>query len=345
LFQTFEEYIKNPKEKIVILRHDVDRKPGNSLVVAKIEKEAGIKASYYFRIVKESYDEDVIKQIAEMGHEIGYHYENLAEVSKNDPHPRGIRSAVTSEFHRAGITQINAERKRRISHQTPLCELRTAGRPTPNSALRATHGRQTHTDIYPADPPDKKVSSLREKKEFRDKFFELAIDDFRLNLEKFRKIYPVKTICMHGSPLSKWDNRDLWKKYDYRDYGIIAEPYFDLDFKDVFYITDTGRRWNGDKVSVRDKVEGTGVSLREDQKVRRSEGEKIKDKRQGTKVKDLRFRYTWDIIKAAEKGLLPDKIMLNTHPQRWTDNPVEWTKELVWQNFKNVIKKYFYVRK
>ena len=61
--------------------------------------------------------------------------------------------------------------------------------------------------------------------------------------------------------------------------------------------------------------------------------------------KDLRFRSTFDIILAAEKGLLPDKVMINTHPQRWTDNPVEWTKELVWQNFKNVIKKYFYVKK
>jgi len=47
------------------------------------------------------------------------------------------------------------------------------------------------------------------KEDFRDKFFELAIDDFRLNLEKLQKLYPVKTICMHGSPLSKWDNRDL----------------------------------------------------------------------------------------------------------------------------------------
>jgi len=53
-FQTFEEYIKNSKEKIVILRHDVDRKPKDALVIAKIEKEVGIRASYYFRIVKES---------------------------------------------------------------------------------------------------------------------------------------------------------------------------------------------------------------------------------------------------------------------------------------------------
>ena len=81
-FQTFKEYIQNPKEKVVILRHDVDRLPSNAFVIAKIEKDAGIKASYYFRIVKESYDENIIRQIAKMGHEIGYHYENLAEVSK-----------------------------------------------------------------------------------------------------------------------------------------------------------------------------------------------------------------------------------------------------------------------
>ena len=28
-------------------------------------------------------------------------------------------------------------------------------------------------------------------------------------------------------------------------------------------------------------------------------------------------RSTWDIIEAAEGGLLPDRVMLNTHPQRW----------------------------
>ena len=50
----------------------------------------------------------------------------------------------------------------------------------------------------------------------------------------------------------------------------------------------------------------------------------------------MSFRHTWDIIAAAEKGLLPDKIMLNTHP-------LKWTKELVWQNVKNVVK-YFCVR-
>jgi len=41
-FQTLENFIEHPnKEKIVILRHDVDRLPWNALVIAKIEKEAG----------------------------------------------------------------------------------------------------------------------------------------------------------------------------------------------------------------------------------------------------------------------------------------------------------------
>jgi len=69
-----------------------------------------------------------------------------------------------------------------------------------------------------------------------------AIKSFEINLSALRKIAPVKTICMHGSPLSKYDNRKIWEKYDYRDYGIIAEPYFDIDFNEVFYMTDKGRK-------------------------------------------------------------------------------------------------------
>ncbi len=59
----------------------------------------------------------------------------------------------------------------------------------------------------------------------------------------------------------------------------------------------------------------------------------------GKEFENLRFHSTFDIIRAVEGGDLPDRIMITIHPQRWTDNPVEWTKELVWQNFKNVFKK------
>ena len=116
---------------------------------------------------------------------------------------------------------------------------------------------------------------------------------------------------MHGSPTSKFDNRSIWKQYNYRDYGIIGEPYFDVNFDEVFYITDTGRRWDGDRYSVRDKV-NSGFKNR--------------------------YRNTQDIIWALKNGTLPDKLMITTHPQRWTNNPVNWGTEFVLQNIKNLIK-------
>ena len=229
-FQTFEDYLKSPEENSIVLRHDVDLLPLNSLHFAKIQNELGIKGTYYFRAVPESWDENIIKEIASLGHEIGYHYECL--------------------------TTCNG------------------------------------------DMVD-------------------GIQDFKKNLLALRKLAPVSTICMHGSPMSKYDSKDLWKKYDYKDFNIIGEPYFDVNFDEVFYITDTGRRWDGDKVSVRDRV---ASSMK------------------------LSFHTTHQIIEAAKNNQLPDRIMFTFHPQRWNDNIFMWSKEIVLQNVKNVVKKYFFVK-
>ncbi|HCY00264.1 MAG TPA: hypothetical protein DG754_09020, partial [Bacteroidales bacterium] len=78
----------------------------------------------------------------------------------------------------------------------------------------------------------------------KDKLIDAAYQQFCENLDEFRQIADVKTICMHGSPRSKYDNRDIWTKYNYKELGIIGEPYFDLNFDDFFYLTDTGRRWD-----------------------------------------------------------------------------------------------------
>jgi hypothetical protein len=137
---------------------------------------------------------------------------------------------------------------------------------------------------------------------------------------------------MEGAPLSKYDNRDLWKKYNYRDYGIIGEPYFDTDFSKVFYLTDTGRRWDG-KGSVRDKVgsqqSAVGSNLS-------PFGSPSPNWRGGEGV---RLKSTNDIIAAANAGLLPDQIMFTFHPQRWNDKPLPWLQELVMQNLKNLAKR------
>jgi len=145
----------------------------------------------------------------------------------------------------------------------------------------------------------------------------MAIDDFRNNLDKLRKIAPVYTICMHGSPRSRWDAKDLWKKYDYHDFGIIAEPYIDIDFNEIFYLTDTGRRWDGWKYSIRDKIEQQGNWIKQ----------------------GLIFHSTSEIIDAIKKNKFPQKAFITTHPQRWNDNFGAWSLEFVGQTLKNQIKR------
>jgi hypothetical protein len=196
----------------------------------------------------------------------------------------------------------------------------------------------------------------------REELIDLAYESFCGNLERLRENFDVKTICMHGSPLSRFDNRIIWEKYDYRELGIIGEPYLDVDFSEVFYLTDTGRRWDG--VSVRDKVGSRQyeVSRRKaEDRSQRSEGgnqkseirnqkSEIRSQRAGKLMNEekmtlneklgLRFRSTGDIIETACNGLLLDRIMITVHPQRWSDSFIPWFKEFVWQNVKNQVKKY-----
>ncbi len=169
-----------------------------------------------------------------------------------------------------------------------------------------------------------------DNEDYFNKLVDKAYDLFCRNLEKIRKIVPVKTICMHGSPMSKWDSRLIWQKYDYKKLGIIGEPYFDIDFSKVLYLTDTGRRWDGEKVSVRDKVIMNNGQWPMNNKA-------IHD--QPSTILRHTFHSTFDIISAAEKGQLSDKIMITVHPQRWTNKPLPWLKELVWQNMKNIVKR------
>ena len=148
--------------------------------------------------------------------------------------------------------------------------------------------------------------------------FEKAYDHFQTWLAYFRQYYAVETICMHGAPTSKYDSKDLWQKYDYKTLGIIGEPYMDTDFSDVFYLTDTGRCWDGYKVSVRDKIPGYQDEWT---------------------AKGLVWHTTQELIAAVEQGKLPNHVMITTHPQRWTNNKAAWYKEWLLQTTKNIVKR------
>jgi hypothetical protein len=267
-FMTFAQYIeaKSTDQQInestnqhlnnlIILRHDVDARPQNSLAFARIQANLGISGTYYFRMVPQSYNETIIKEMVQLGHEVGYHYETM-DTSKGD--------------------------------------------------------------------------------------VDKAYDEFCRNLEIFRKLTSVKTISMHGSPMSPYDNREIWKKYDYKKLGILAEPYFDINFNELYYITDTGRRWDGHLYNVRDKATKENPIT-------------------NPEFLKLRFHSTFDLINAIQASApqqinkstnqqinklkansqqpaansFPSHAMLNFHPQRWNDKPVPWLKELLWQNVKN----------
>lgn len=235
-FITYRNYLASKSNSDcrpnVILRHDVDLLPYRSLATAKIEHGLGIVATYYFRIVPESYNEEVIKEIASLGHEVGYHYEDLV----------------------------------------------------------LTNGDADQAYIH-----------------------------FKEKLSLLRNFYPVKTICMHGSPKSSIDPKDLWSTYNYQDLGIIGEPYLDTNWDNVFYLTDTGRRWDGFKVSRRDKIYSH-------QPMWNKAG--------------LVAHTTSDVIELFRSNKLSefDAVMITTHPQRWTDSHFAWVKEYVIQNVKNMFK-------
>lgn len=232
-FILFKDYINNQllyeNQNVCLIRHDVDRKPINSLKMAKLEKELGICSTYYFRIKKSVFNKKIISKISNLGHEIGYHYENLSDFNGN---------------------------------------------------------------------------------------FELALNNFEYNLDKIRNIVEVKTCSMHGRPLSKYDNRDIWKDESRHDYlikklNMLGEIYLDIDYSKIAYINDTGRNWSSYKSNNRDFV--------------------------NSEIK-LNLNSQQDLINYL-KNTPNNLIVFQIHPERWTDNKLEWLFQLLKDYFFNFAKK------
>lgn len=101
-FITFEAYCNNQQSEtsiFIILRHDVDEYATNALKMAEAEYKLGIKATYYFRKVKQSDNPEIIRRIAAMGHEVGYHYETLS-VHNGDMHKAVEEFKTNLEYFR-----------------------------------------------------------------------------------------------------------------------------------------------------------------------------------------------------------------------------------------------------
>ncbi len=226
----FDEYFlkKEIPQSFVIIRHDVDRMPKRALNMAKIEKSLGVSATYYFRLKKHTFNTDIILKIFEMGHEIGYHYEDLSDASGD---------MVT------------------------------------------------------------------------------ALKNFENNLNKLREIVPVKTISMHGRPLKKQDNRDMWKsekndKFLKNKLDILGEVYLDIDYTDIAYINDTGRNWASNKSNIRDKIISNV---------------------------DADFENEYELFNALKNKKF-NKIVFQIHPERWVDNIFPWLFQYGFDSSVNMVK-------
>lgn len=210
-------------ERLVLLRHDVDRHPRHALKMGEIEKEYGLTATYFFRTVKSAFDPDAIRAMHGLGHEIGYHYETLAQT-------------------RGDITR--------------------------------------------------------------------AIDLFGQELARLRGLAPVRVAGMHGSPLSRCDNRAIWEWVTPQAFDLVGEVYRDIDYHRVVYLNDTGRSWNPTRYNLRDLTD---------------------------EAPPFSAETTDDVI-----ALLGDErirhLCLLTHPERWQDGAMAWVRQLVWDVATNGIK-------
>lgn len=219
-FENYFEKFKKTDDPCIILRHDVDEKPQNALTLGKIEHDFGIRSTFYFRIVPHVFVPDIIHNLVDLGHEIGYHYEVLDQ-TKGD--------------------------------------------------------------------------------------YDKAKYLFIKNLEILRQFYNIKTVCMHGNPITPWINKDFWNQFSLEEFGLLGEPYISVDYRSLNYFTDTGRSWNS-KFRVKDIVPSTY---------------------------NRKISNTSDLIQIIHEQNLR-RICINTHPQRWNQELLPWFQEYLWQNVKNI---------
>jgi len=125
--------------------------------------------------------------------------------------------------------------------------------------------------------------------------YKKAIKLFSDEVNSFNSICKIETICMHGSPLSKFDNRDLWNKYNFEEFGIIGESYLSVH-GDINYFSDTGRCWD--------------------------QRHKIRDFMPSNHAMPT-VRNTDDLIDLIEQNII-NNLYITAHPERWSSNDIDW---------------------
>ena len=137
-----------------------------------------------------------------------------------------------------------------------------------------------------------------------------ALALFEQDLARLRAHADVRVASMHGAPLSPWDNRDIWKKAQPKDFGLIGEVYKDVDYRDVAYFSDTGRTWHPHRYNIRDHAAVPPASIVD----------------------------TTEELAELVRGQQLRRLCLLVHPDRWSATPGEWSRRALRDEVENRIK-------
>ncbi len=72
-----DEILSSPKDKWIVVKHDVETDVSKAVKLAEIEHKYGIRATYYVQANLVEKNSELLKFIAGLGHEVSYHYDVL----------------------------------------------------------------------------------------------------------------------------------------------------------------------------------------------------------------------------------------------------------------------------
>ncbi len=139
---------------------------------------------------------------------------------------------------------------------------------------------------------------------------EKAAQLFKTELSTLRKLARIETAAMHGSPLARRSNMDVWKQLSPDDLGLVGEAYRAFQARpELAYINDTGRSW-GNRYNLRDRLEDRTVD--------------------GLTTTESLITYLRDAR--------PRWVYLQTHPERWVSEPISWATQYALDGLTNAAK-------
>ncbi len=126
-----------------------------------------------------------------------------------------------------------------------------------------------------------------------------AIALFESHLARLRELAPVRSIAMHGSPLSRENNMNIWKHFPYAKSGV-NDAILSFDYSGYVFFTDSGRTFGPSSANLRDYL---------------GDAQTVPDVRTSDEL-------------AAWLGKRPaERVQINVHPERWNPPGLAWARQ------------------